>query len=220
MSERRRVGLESPDEGGGDGFLGRWSRRKLQARREVAEPPPEALPPAVAAEPEPDLEALPPVESLDEQSDYTAFLKRGVPAALRHAALRKAWATDPVIAGHRPLVDYDWDFHAPGYGKLWEIDDPKAMVEKLFRHLTRPEEARAPAPLVDDCALDVVTPPQPPRAELPLEPVEEPAAEEPAAALPAPGEAPLTEAPAPEPEPVRQQNEPVRRRRHGGALPG
>ncbi len=217
MSERRRAGLESGEEGE-DGFLGRWSRRKLQAKREVVEPPPEAPPPALV-EPEHDLEALPPVESLDERSDYTAFLRRGVPAALRHAALRRAWETDPLIAGHRPLVDYDWDFHAPGYGKLWDIDDPKAMVEKLFRHLTRPEEATPPAPLVDDCALDVVTPPQPPRAELPLETTDEEPEDEPAA-LPAPDGMPLhTTAAEPVPEPVLLRNDPPRRRRHGGALP-
>lgn len=81
----------TPDEG----FLGRWSRRKSEAAREI-EPtpvsPPEATgPEASDAEPEKVLtdEDMPPIEELGEESDYSGFLSSGVSEQLRKTALRK-----------------------------------------------------------------------------------------------------------------------------------
>jgi hypothetical protein len=143
------VSTDDPTDGGG--FLRRWSLRKQAVRTaETAPDAPAAEDLASPVQPDPDEpEASPPessppdlpdVESLDASSDYRAFLDRAVPRDLRVAALRKAWATDPVIAGYRPLADYDWDFNAPGYAALRPTDDPAKFVAALFRHLQPPDE--------------------------------------------------------------------------------
>lgn len=115
-------------------FLKRWSRRKVEAQREAPPPPAEAPP----AEPPPD---LPPLESLGRDSDYTAFLREGVPQALRLAALRKAWSSDPAIAGFRGFAEYDWDFNAPGYGQLLPVDDVAALCRRALGEDTPSEPA-------------------------------------------------------------------------------
>lgn len=104
---------------------------------------------------------LPDLETLGEGSDFRRFMREDVPAALRHAALRKAWATNPAITGHKPLVDYDWDFHAPGFGRLRPGDDPRKLLATLFKHnypaalaeaeaaMTRGEEPAGALPDVD-----------------------------------------------------------------------
>jgi hypothetical protein len=82
---------ETPDEG----FLGRWSRRKSEAARDI-EPtpvsPPVATGPDESAEgPEKVLtdEDMPPIEELGEESDYSGFLSSGVSDQLRKTALKK-----------------------------------------------------------------------------------------------------------------------------------
>jgi hypothetical protein len=145
----------------GDDFLSRWSRRKRAvAAAERAEelkppvaaalpaPPPEtseAAPPPAArapeapapAGPEPgfDIASLPPVESIGAGTDISGFLKPGVPSALRHAALRRAWSTDPVIRSFKGLAENDWDFTSPdtpGFGPLDPGFDVEKMVAQLF----------------------------------------------------------------------------------------
>ena len=109
---------------------------------------------------------LPDLADLDAGSDYRGFLDRQVPRATRVAALRKAWTSDPVIAGYRPLADYDWDFNAPGYGALRPTDDPSKFITALFRHLQpKPEEVEAdqtataaePPPVTDATPSEPVT---------------------------------------------------------------
>ncbi|MGQ9370338.1 DUF3306 domain-containing protein [Azospirillum sp. ST 5-10] len=125
---------DDPESGDGDGFLARWSRRKRAARedREAAAP---ADTSGAADEEAVDPATLPALDTLGADSDYTVFLKKGVPKALRLAALRKAWASDPAITGYRTLADYDWDCNAPGYGALRPTDDARKVAEALFRHL-------------------------------------------------------------------------------------
>lgn len=122
------------DESGG--FLGRWARLKRETRKteiRPAEPTPEEqAAPAPVEEPEVDLESLPPLETLGPGSDFTPFLKKGVPLVLRNAALRRAWTSDPVIANFREVADYDWDFNAPGYGQLLPTDDVKKLLDRLL----------------------------------------------------------------------------------------
>ena len=98
------------------GFLGRWSRRK-QAEREAlpAEAPDaEGLPvvedAAEAEDAEIRPEDLPDIESLDEHSDFTVFLKKGVPEALRRQALQRLWRSNPVFANLDGLAEYDEDY--------------------------------------------------------------------------------------------------------------
>ncbi len=75
---------------------------------------------------------LPPLESLGVASDYTAFLQKGVGAEVQSLALRRAWESDATIAGFRGMADYDWDFNAPSYGRLWAIDDVAALVRTVL----------------------------------------------------------------------------------------
>ncbi len=78
---------------------------------------------------------LPDIDSLDKDSDYTGFLKEGVPAKLRHMALQKLFRSDPVLAVLDGLNDYDEDFtiakvaekivssYKPGRGYVDDEDD-------------------------------------------------------------------------------------------------
>ena len=121
-------------------FVRRWSRRKRaqRARRNSAVPTVggedgEATPKAVSpASVDPDAQsasapaasgsrgetpeqaaaALPAIESLDKDSDFTVFLKEGVPEELKTLALRKLWRSDPVFARIDGLDDYDEDVKA------------------------------------------------------------------------------------------------------------
>jgi Protein of unknown function (DUF3306) len=92
-----------------EGFVGRWSRLKQRARDDMAreaEPPPPV--PAAAATDEQkapeeekkpfDLSELPSVESLTKESDYSGFMRAEVPEDLRQKALRRLWASDPVLS--------------------------------------------------------------------------------------------------------------------------
>ena len=134
-----------------ESFLHRWARLKRTSRGATAletDSAPDAASEPAAEESCDDIDAaaLPPIESLGADSDYTAFLRRGVPAALRRAALRKAWSSDPAIADHRPLVEYDWDFNAPGFGQLRPTDDPARLVQALLGRAHRAPEPEAEQP--------------------------------------------------------------------------
>ncbi|HYD29581.1 MAG TPA: DUF3306 domain-containing protein, partial [Azospirillaceae bacterium] len=96
-----------------ESFFSRWSRLKREEKPAEETPAPVEEEEAVV-----DPETLPPIDTLGADSDYRQFLMRGVPAELKRLALRKAWASDPVIANFRGLAEYDWDFNAPGYGQL------------------------------------------------------------------------------------------------------
>jgi len=61
------------------------------------------------------LSGLPKLEDLNETSDITAFLRKGVPESLRNAALRKSWALDPAIRNYvNPALEYAYDWNTPG----------------------------------------------------------------------------------------------------------
>jgi hypothetical protein len=128
-------------------FLKRWSRRKQEAKTaeasaevaaEVA-PPAEATatPPATLPEHELDLSKLPPIDSITAATDITEFLRQGIPAELRHAALRRAWAADPAIRDFIGLAENAWDFTdpdaMPGFGALHGTPEQiSAMVERVI----------------------------------------------------------------------------------------
>jgi uncharacterized protein DUF3306 len=124
-------------------FLKRWSRRKQEAKTaevaaEVA-PPVAATetPPAAAPEQEIDLSKLPPLDSITAATDITEFLRQGIPAELRHAALRRAWAADPAIRDFVGLAENAWDFTdpnaMPGFGALQGTPEQiSAMVERVI----------------------------------------------------------------------------------------
>jgi len=112
-----------------ESFLSRWSRlKRAEAERRTDTVPPEAVPapvaegepPAALPEPvapptdpaagEPVAEDLPPVDSLTAESDFTPFLRTGVPEDLHRQALRKLWASDPIYANDDGLKDYADDY--------------------------------------------------------------------------------------------------------------
>ena len=101
-------------------FIGRWSRLKQKRRRrepgpgdvpkdESARPEPADAQPAPAEEETAPLD-LPDIETLDKDSDFTVFMKEGVPEELKKLALRKLWRSDPVFAVIDGLDDYDEDY--------------------------------------------------------------------------------------------------------------
>jgi len=130
-------------EGEEEGVLARWSRLKRASRTVENAPAVIESDGEAEAEAEPvDLESLPPLESLCADSDYGAFLKRGVPEALRRAALRRAWTTDPAISTFRGFAEYDWDCNAPGYAALLPTDDILKLCDAILRPV---REAESPA---------------------------------------------------------------------------
>ena len=94
--------------------------------------------PAAPATTEPgfDLASLPSLELIGAETDISLFMKPGVPAALRHAALRRAWTSDPAIRDFRGLQENDWDFNAPdsipGFGTFKSDVEIKELAARLF----------------------------------------------------------------------------------------
>jgi hypothetical protein len=210
-----------------EGFLARWSRRK-RAAAEPAPPetPPETLPPGAALPergstapaaatppgpgcpipnlPEIDLASLPSVEELTAQSDFSLFLRPGIPAALRSAALRRMWSLDPAIRDYIGPVDYQWDFNTPGGLPAGFASELVGDVKKLLAQAIGQPDPE------EDAARDAAE--VAPADAMPPEPAEPTAPEAP----PLLAEAPE---PLPEPAPAAPAEPPLRRRRHGGALP-
>lgn len=125
-------------------FLSRWSRLKRRngsaapvlpaedAAAPVAEPEPDPSLPAAAgpAPPEsPEVDEapkdLPPIDSLTAESDFTPFLRAGVPENLHRQALRRLWTSDPVFANDDGLKDY-----ADDYTGMFNLSEP---VKTLYR---------------------------------------------------------------------------------------
>lgn len=146
-----------------EGFLSRWSRRKIETQEDLAvETPPvevvadEATAPVTVVE-EPELapeeqEAiiadLPDIESLTAESDFSAFMQRGVPEELQKLALRKLWKSNPVFANLDGLNDYDEDF---------SIITPLAEgVAEQLQKLMKENSAQAPDPEEDEATEEVV----------------------------------------------------------------
>ncbi|MDP2358807.1 MAG: DUF3306 domain-containing protein [Beijerinckiaceae bacterium] len=113
------------------GFLGRWIKRKAEVRdhsEAETEAKEEAAPAAredggaeqaglrtAAQEPAFDLSKLPRLDEITAETNITDFMRREVPAALRNAALRQAWAIDPAIRDYvNPAREYAYDWNVPG----------------------------------------------------------------------------------------------------------
>ena len=211
---------------GAANFLSRWSRlkREAEARPDADGPSPEG---EVPADPAPvpaltadELAALPCLEDLTPETDLAPFLRTGVPASLRNAALRRMWSLDPAIrdrVGDALEYAYDWNTPGgvPGAGQLLACDDVQAMLGSIMNlpdaeaskgaaskgAATKPGPASAEHVVPEE---DVRAPPDSP-PEPPLElPAGEPARPQ--------GTAISQTEPTPEAMPA-----PIRR--HGGATP-
>jgi len=209
-----------------DNFLSRWSRRKRQAGEDkeknetgetVAAPAPEnqqGIPAAPGAAPSPEfnVESLPPIETISAETDITAFMRTGVPETLKHAALRRAWASDPVIRDFVGLNENFWDAAGPdgipGFGDLDPNLDVRRMVSELFGETPRqdtPPESEADR-VADSPALPIQN-----RAEATEAPQ---AAPPPAENVPPRNENVAVQTEEPEAAPEKKLA-----RRHGGAMP-
>lgn len=170
---------------GSENFLSRWSRLKrepepepvvdaaVEAEQVVDVPAHEqvaaidagvdehgiagdAASDAPGEEAEPHPAELIDIDQLTNESDFSSFVSRGVPAALQRKALRKLWTLDPVYANLDGLNDYEniiEDFGIselkPG-GTAWKIgrgfqtDEDFARVKERGGYKT-PEEKLAEA---------------------------------------------------------------------------
>ena len=124
-----------------EGFVARWSRRKIDAAKTAPDAPKPAAEPAseatlpVDAAPPVDPATLPSIDLIGAGTDIKAFLARGVPQALTQAALRRAWATDPAIRDFVGLSENSWDFNAvggvPGFGPIDAEEVQKILSQVL-----------------------------------------------------------------------------------------
>jgi Protein of unknown function (DUF3306) len=192
---------------GNGGFLARWSQRK---RAVAVEPPADEASRAVEAaevdtpaEEDFDISQLPSIDTITGESDVVAFLQKGVPEALKNAALRRVWTLDPILKDYIGPVDYGWDYNdpagVPGFGPLNPDLDLAAMSRQIFGEKT-PEEIAA-----ETAAPEPQVPPVQTPEVLPIKAAEV-------------AEAPESREESAEitpPEPVFP-----RRKRHGGAVPG
>jgi hypothetical protein len=173
-----------------ENFLTRWSRRKRTAVDEPA--PAEAegerendVPESPRAErvadsvtsstpvdagpvkPAFDLSTLPSIESITAETDIRAFLAPGVPAEMRLAALRRAWAADPKVRDFVGLNDYDFDFHTPGaipgFGPLEMTDELRREVLRIVGVL-QPEPKPEFEPATPPAAVATASEPAAPMA--------------------------------------------------------
>ena len=123
-----------------DGFLGRWSRRKLEveAGKPVPVDPPSPPPAPVVAEiaapapadqpaPEPSAPTMEDVAELTPESDFSRFANAKVDPQVKNAAMKKLFA-DP----HFNVMD-GLDTYIDDYG----LPDP--MPEKMLRSLASAE---------------------------------------------------------------------------------
>lgn len=153
-----------------DNFFSRWSRRKVQVRAGEplpAEPPapvavavvtPAAAPAAPAVEAPP--EAPPPALTLDDvarltpESDYSAFVGKGVSSDVRNAAVKKLF-TDP----HYNIMD-GLDIYIDDYSKpspLSMADMAKMVGAQFLKLVDDPNEPRPPATVSTEPATEPLT---------------------------------------------------------------
>jgi hypothetical protein len=139
-------------------------------------------------------------------------MRTGVPETLKHAALRRAWASDPVIQDFVGLNENFWDAAGPdgvpGFGDLDPNLDVRRMVSELFGETPRQDTQREPEAdrVADSTALPTDNSPNaadPPQAML--------ASDE---NVPQRNENAAAQTESPEPAPEKKFA-----RRHGGAMP-
>jgi hypothetical protein len=141
-----------------EGFLTRWSRRKRMTEAEATATDPtikpvedpdvvaarDAAEAARLAEEEANRLAAEAVDldTLGYGDDFSLFLKRGVPDALRRDALRRFFVSDPLLANLDGLNDYDQDFNDPATLVYRSIRDPvRGFVDQVVETIRAPDGA-------------------------------------------------------------------------------
>jgi hypothetical protein len=203
-----------------DKFLARWARRKREAKANATVPN-AATHDDLQSAPSPafkddevefDLSSLPSIEEISSATDITAFLRKGIPAELTRAALRRAWSTDPTIHDFVGLAENAWDFNdptaMPGFGPLDYSEEKLAeLADRIIGGLRKAAEALPETSSIE--AADSS------RESTQLETLSVEAVAE-------GSPAPQLAAVRPPTEPMVSEltkSEPLRRRTHGGALP-
>jgi len=136
-----------------EGFLRRWARRKTEVRAGMA-PPPEPLAP-VADLPVPVVDAPAvapadvPLPTMDDvarltgDSDFSAFVARGVDAAVRRTALKKLFA-DPHFNAMDGLDVYIDDYTKPSpvsEAMLASLEHAKNALQRVVDAVEEPPAA-------------------------------------------------------------------------------
>jgi hypothetical protein len=211
-----------------ENFISRWARRKHEAAAEDAQQKQtdanEVHAPAsdeqteansgkpAGSPPGFDISSLPSIESIDAGTDITVFMQPGVPAAMRHAALRRAWSADPAIRDFMGPTENYWDAAGPdgipGFGDLDPNLDVQRLVSELFGEAPRQDASSESG--TDRVADSSVPPIQDARAAATPQQVALP----PAASLPQRSENAAAQTESSEPAPEKKIS-----RRHGGAIP-
>jgi hypothetical protein len=217
---------------GDDDLFARWSRRKRAARslearnaREAAQAarlpaaeaeadrPLAATGPGPAEQPEP----IPSLEEITADSDLSAFLRDGVPTALKNAAMRKMWSLDPAIRDHVGLAEYAWDFNRPGsMAGFAPLEAGKSVADFL---------STTSGAVTADSEGPAREAPEPPSERVTAVAPEQASGIVPdgSAQPPVMREAPSTDevavAPGIDEAAGREESSPATRHRHGGALP-
>lgn len=229
---------------GRHGFLSRWSRLK---REQAAAPDPtdrqrDSLPENVETEntvadqarsssdmddkeiSQEEIDALPALETVATREDLAPFLRKGMPKALRNAAMRKMWSLNPTISGYLdPARDYAYDWNVPdgvpGYGGFLTPEQAADAVRKFLTPARSTDikvsegEYSKKNTESDDAAADIDLP----------ETSQEPRIAGPAPHLPTTGAASahtlVVEARSGPPPSKEEGGDPRRGRRHGGAKP-
>ena len=135
--------------------LSRWARLKQAAKAQEEIDAASAGSEAMAVPEAPfDPASLPSIESIVGDTDIIAFLRKGVPADLTQAALRKAWTSDPAIRDFIGIAENQWDFNdpnaIPGFGPLAPTESGVDILAQISSRL-RPraqEDVTAAEPVV------------------------------------------------------------------------
>jgi hypothetical protein len=150
-----------------EGFLARWSRRKIESRGADAAPAPEAVVPPIGATqvgtaPPAPMEAVPsaappvpPLESLTPHSDFAPFMRAGVDPVTKGEALKTLFS-DPALYPMDGLDVYIDDYSQPD-------PLPQGWLEKLNQLATLHGEPAAAAtpPTAAQPRTDEATPTEP-----------------------------------------------------------
>lgn len=228
-------------------FLSRWSERKRQAGEAAREESREAEAGEERAaksgeEAELEVEAvdpatLPDIDSLAAGSDFTVFMRAGVPEALKQRALRRLWQVDPAFNVICPLDDYNLDYTdaatvVPNLKTLYQVG--RGMVlpsEKLEKAEGGGDAAALPSGAGESAPASIPSPDTAAAPEQPEEPkqeaVEAPPASEAGAAESVPTELSWAESTGADPNrppaaaaPGREDSARSARRRRWGDVDG
>ncbi len=146
------------DDPAGQSFLGRWSRRKAQARTPEDAPaddmPLESGDDQKAAITKPDEQdlsqqpidpaILPDIDTLEAGSDFSAFMQAGVPPELKIKALRKLWRVKPELANLDGLIDYGEDLTGS-----FQVVDKLQTAYQVGKGFFKDEPSEGEAPTKD-----------------------------------------------------------------------